>query len=397
MEVRMSLEYMINGNIRQVIRQKINEELAFPEKIRIVKAEYYTFKPQPRKTPWKDGTGKYRTTCVFPSWIRIWDQDGVCGEGAASPQLWKEFIPFMMEFDEPLTNLEWRKYLYWKERGADSYQHSMNQAEVLLLDIIAKKRGIPMHRLIGAKKDYCDAYKGGGATVLTDDQLVAEMKDTAAQGFKATKMKISREEMDIDIHRLQLVREALGPDFSIAVDSNQAWDADTCMEFLRKAEPYNISFWEEPIVHTQTEEIARLVAMMKAEGLYKPLAYGENASNMAVYRSYMDAGVEIIQPTPKYTIAETIRIADIARAAGHKITSGQNHMGCLTGTLLEDGEMIEFHRPNIEGVEEYYKECPKIGADGRIHMPLHAGSPVIADFDRLYEAGRIAQIQYLSR
>ena len=390
----MSLEYMIGGKIRQVISQKINEDLAFPEKIRIVKAEYYTFVPQPRKTPWKDGTGKYRTTCVFPSWIKVWDQDGVCGEGPANPKVWEDAIPFMMGFKEPLTNLEWRKYLYWKERGAKAYQPVMSQVETLLFDIIAKKRGIPMHRLLGAKKDYCDAYKGGGATVLTDEQLVDEMKGIAAEGFKATKMKISREEMSIDIRRLALVREALGPDFAIAVDSNQAWDAETCMEFLKQVEPYNIAFWEEPIVHTQTEEIAKLVAMMKAEGLYKPLAYGENGTCMSDYQAYMDAGVEIIQPVPMmYTIAEPLRIANVARAAGHRITSGQNHMGCLMGTLLEDGEMIEFHRPNIEGVEEYYKECPKIGADGKMHMPLHAGSPVIVDFEKLKADGRLAQVQ----
>ena len=49
-------EYRVNGEYRQVIRQKINEDMAFPEKIRIMKAELFLFNEKPRKTLWKDGT-----------------------------------------------------------------------------------------------------------------------------------------------------------------------------------------------------------------------------------------------------------------------------------------------------------------------------------------------------
>ena len=393
----MALEYMVNGTYRQVIRQKINEDLAFQEKIRIVKAELITFNEKPRKTLWKDGTGKFRKTVApFPK-IRIFDQDGSMGEGNASPELWNNFIPFMMGFKEPMTNLEWRKYLYWQERGADAYSRAMLQAELLLFDLIAKKRGIPMHRLLGGK-DWCDAYKGGGSTVETDQELVEEMLSNQREGFRTTKVKTSLNDFDEDFRRLHLVREALGPAFNIAIDSNQAWDAETCMAFLRREQKEKIGlyFWEEPIVHTDTDEIAKLVRMMKEEDLYVPLAYGENARNFNTFKSYMDAGVEIIQPSMfcSYTVAEALRIADYARAKGFRITSAQNHLGCVFGTLLQEGEMIEFHRPWIEGNEEYYTVCPKMQKDGKIHMPDIPGVPIRMDWDKLDAEGMVRSREY---
>ncbi len=394
----MHPEYLVNGKYRQVIRQKINEGMAFPETIRIMKAELFLFNDKPRKTLWKDGTGKFRQNVTPTPRIRIWDQDGIMGEGNASPELWNNFIPFMLGFKKPMTNLEWRKYLYWHERGADAYSRAMLEAEMLFFDIIAKKRGIPVHRLLGGK-DQCDAYKGGGSTVETDDELVEEMLMNKAEGFRTTKIKVGLNDFDEDFRRLNKVRKALGPDFNIAVDANQAWDAETCMAFLRreKQEDIGLHFFEEPIVHTDTEEIVKLVRMMHEEDLYVPLAYGENARNINTFKSYIDAGVEIIQPSMfcSYTIAEALRIADFARSHGKRITSAQNHLGCVFGTLLQDGEMVEFHRPWIEGNEEYYADCPKMGFDGKIHMPEFPGAPIRMDWEKLMNEGMLKRIEYL--
>lgn len=393
----MSLEYMIDGQIRQVIRQKINEDMSFPDRIRIERAELYTFSPRPRATTWKDGTGKVQRTWQFPMMVRVWDQDGYCGEGTASPDLWNNFLPFMMGIEEAHTNVEWRKLLYWKERGG--LARCIGEVEQLLFDIIAQKHGMPLHKLLGAERDTCDAYKGGGSVLLSDEQLVDEILSFKEEGFRATKFKISICEVDRDVRRLEKVRKAVGPDFKIAIDSNQAWDAEICMEFLRQAHEFNIDFWEEPIVHTQTEEISRLVQMMKAENLYVPLAYGESSGGLrAVHDSYIDAGVEIVQPNCMgYTIAEGLRAADHIRSRGARITSGQNHIACVMGSLLQEGEPIEFHRPNIEGKEQYYAVAPKVGPDGKMHLPDVTGTPVKVDFEKLKADGLLKDIAYRYR
>ena len=93
----MSIKYRIDNEIEQTIAMKINEELAFPDQISIVRAELYTFNKKPRAKVWKDGTGKVSREWSFPAWMRIYDKDGYYGEGTASPEVWKIFLPMMLK------------------------------------------------------------------------------------------------------------------------------------------------------------------------------------------------------------------------------------------------------------------------------------------------------------
>ena len=77
--------YSINGEVDQHICMKINEDFAFPEKIKLARAVLYTFQPKPRKQVWKDGTGKVQKTWTFTPWLRVYDEDGDCGEGPVTP------------------------------------------------------------------------------------------------------------------------------------------------------------------------------------------------------------------------------------------------------------------------------------------------------------------------
>lgn len=393
----MSLKYMIDGEIEQTIAMKINEGLAFPDKIRIVRAELYTFNKKPREKVWKDGTGKVSREWSFPTWMRIYDSEGYYGESTASPAVWQIFLPMMLRDSTPRTNLEWRRLFYWKERAAVGTFQAMSQLELMMFDLLARRKGMPLHRMLGAKRDYCDVYKGGGSVLRSDEELVEELVAIKEAGFRATKFKISIAEPERDIRRMEKVRRALGPDFRIAVDSNQAWDAETCMEFIRGAHEYGIEWYEEPVQAYEMEEIERLSSMMKEEGLEVPIAMGESAKHFNDYVSYVKAGVKVLQPLPfMYTLAETLRVADYGRRHGCRITSGQGYLpGVLVGALLEEGELIEFHKPNSDYVEDYYSVHGEL-RDGRMYLPDIPGIPVRVDLDRLRADGCLAGIQYFS-
>lgn len=394
----MSIKYRIDNEIEQTIAMKINEELAFPDQISIVRAELYTFNKKPRAKVWKDGTGKVSREWSFPAWMRIYDKDGYYGEGTASPEVWKIFLPMMLKDNTPRTNLEWRRLFYWKERAAVGTFRAMSQIEMMMFDLLARKKEIPLHRMLGAKRDYCDVYKGGGSVLRSDEELAEELLAIKEEGFKGTKFKISICEPERDIRRMEKVRRALGPDFKIAVDSNQAWDAQTCMEFIRGAYEYGIEWYEEPVQAYEMEEIAKLASMMKEEGLEVPIAMGESAKYYDTFCSYVHSGVKVLQPTPFiYTIAEALRVADYGRKHGCRITSGQGYMpGVLMGTLLEEGELIEFHKPNQDYVEDYYCVRSEL-RDGKMYLPDIPGIPVRVDFEKLKADGCIAGIQYFEQ
>ena len=248
--------YSINGEVDQHICMKINEDFAFPEKIKLARAVLYTFQPKPRKQVWKDGTGKVQKTWTFTPWLRVYDEDGDCGEGPVTPAVWQTILPLMLKDPMPRTNLEWRKIFYWMERANYNFSVPMFQMEVILFDLISRKRGIPMYQLLGAEKNYADIYKGGGSVLRTDEELVEEILAIKEEGFDTTKIKISLGDMKNDLRRIEKIRLAVGPDMKLAVDSNQSYDAQTAMKFIREAYQYDIAWYEEPIVHTESEEIA---------------------------------------------------------------------------------------------------------------------------------------------
>ena len=183
--------YSINGEVDQHICMKINEDFAFPEKIKLTRAVLYTFQPKPRKQVWKDGTGKVQKTWTFTPWLRVYDEDGDCGEGPVTPAVWQTILPLMLKDPMPRTNLEWRKIFYWMERANYNFSVPMFQMEVILFDLISRKRGIPMYQLLGAEKNYADIYKGGGSVLRTDEELVEEILAIKEEGFDTTKIKIS--------------------------------------------------------------------------------------------------------------------------------------------------------------------------------------------------------------
>ena len=201
--------YSINGEVDQHICMKINEDFAFPEKIKLTRAVLYTFQPKPRKQVWKDGTGKVQKTWTFTPWLRVYDEDGDCGEGPVTPAVWQTILPLMLKDPMPRTNLEWRKIFYWMERANYNFSVPMFQMEVILFDLISRKRGIPMYQLLGAEKNYADIYKGGGSVLRTDEELVEEILAIKEEGFDTTKIKISLGDMKNDLRHMPCGRRTL--------------------------------------------------------------------------------------------------------------------------------------------------------------------------------------------
>lgn len=391
-------QYQMEPGIVQTIQMKLNQGLAFPDPIVIRKAELYHFHPQPREKVWKDGTGRISRSWCFPTWLRLYDTEGFCGEGPVLPEVWNIFLPMMLEDAVSRTNLEWRQLFYWRVRGDHSTFRALETLEYVLFDLLAKRRNMPAHRMLGARKDWTDCYRGGGTVLQSDEELVEELLEIKEAGYRATKFKISLNDWERDVRRMEKVRKALGPEMKIAVDSNQAWPKETCMQFLREAAPYDIAWYEEPTDAFDMDEIAALTAAIRDEGLNVPVAYGESARRFHTFKAYIDAGVQVIQPLPQfYTLAEQLRTMEYARSRGCRITSGQNDLpGVLIGALLQPGEPIEFHRPNTERIEDYFNVRATLH-DGRLYLPDCPGLPVRVDLERLQADGLLREKQTLDQ
>lgn len=363
----------------------------FEDKIRFTKAVYYSFRPIPLPKPFKDGTGGMGKYAPEQGCLELYDQTGACAHYSVGRSFVKDMLPRLLTGEEMSYN-EWRHSLYWKIRnsGFQSGQAvDVGSVDLMMLDILAQRAGKPIHRFLGAEKDWAAAYKGGGSLLLSDEELVEDMTRYVEEGFRTVKFKVGSGEgkdMERDIRRLEKVRKAVGEDIGIAVDANQRWDVEDAWKFAKLASPYHLEWLEEPIHSHDMNGIKRLKEM----GVDMPIAFGESMRISYAYETYIEKGVDHLQPSlgRMSRIDDLIRIRDMAREKGVTFSSGgRAAVNAYFGCLYNENERIEYHEPISRPVAEYMLNVPET-KDGKFICPADIpGLPARMNIEKLEKDG----------
>jgi L-fuconate dehydratase len=124
-----------------------------------------------------------------------------------------------------------------------------------------------------------------------DDKLRRLCKEAVQQGFQQIKLKVGAD-LDDDLRRLRIAREACGPDIRIAVDANQRWDVPVAIEWIRALAPYDPWWIEEP---TSPDDILGHATIARAIAPIK-VATGEHVQNRIVFKQLLQArGLDYLQ------------------------------------------------------------------------------------------------------
>ena len=125
----------------------------------------------------------------------------------------------------------------------------------------------------------------------SDEKLVMLSKQAIADGFSQIKLKVGGD-LDNDVHRMRLARQALGPNARIAVDANQRWDVSTAIAAMRALAPSEPWWIEEP---TSPDDVLGHAAIRKAIAPIK-VATGEHVQNRVIFKQLLQAGaVDFVQ------------------------------------------------------------------------------------------------------
>ena len=137
--------------------------------------------------------------------------------------------------------------LQWIGRaGITTLSHAA--IDIALWDLKAKAAGVPLWQLLGGQvREQVRAYNTDiGWLSIPDAQLVEGAQRAVADGFTGIKIKVGSS-VERDLRRLAAVRQAIGPDVTLAVDGNGKWDLATCLRFCRGAEQHDLYWFEEPL------------------------------------------------------------------------------------------------------------------------------------------------------
>ena len=366
------------------------------EKISFSKAVYYNFDPIPVEKPWRDATGGFGGFVPLQGWVTLFDADGFCGGTFCSRGMVDNILPLILT-GETKTYEEWYGTIYWKLRnfGFQSGQIvDLGQLDLLMLEIMARRRGQPLHRFLGARKDWAAAYKGGGSLLASDEELVSDMVRYVEQGYKTIKFKVGSDwgrDMERDARRMELVRQAVGPGIEIAVDANQVLDVEHAVCFAEMIQPYHPAWYEEP-VHSHDMNAIRQVK----ERTGMVIGYGESMRNRYAFETYAEKGVDHLMPLVgrMSRMADLLDIKELARERGLRFSSGGTvWLNAAFGALYSEEEPLENHEPMTAPIGKYLSVKPE-ERDGRLYLPDVEGSPIRLDLERLEHDQILEGIQY---
>ena len=125
----------------------------------------------------------------------------------------------------------------------------------------------------------------------SDEKLARLARAAVADGFRTIKIKVGLDVED-DVRRCRIAREAIGPDCALAIDANQRWNVPEAITWIRRLAQFRIAWMEEP---TSPDDILGHAAIRRAVSPV-PISTGEHAQNRVMFKQLFQAqAVDLIQ------------------------------------------------------------------------------------------------------
>lgn len=154
------------------------------------------------------------------------------------------------------------------------------------LEILKNKSGGREGRLETLLKEGYPAYTtSAGWLGYTDEKIKKLCREAVDQGFNHVKMKVGSD-LEDDIRRAGIIRNAIGPGRTLMMDANQKWDVDEAIHNMKELSRFNPLWIEEP---TSPDDILGHARIAKEIGPVK-VATGEHCQNRVMFKQFLQAG-----------------------------------------------------------------------------------------------------------
>jgi L-alanine-DL-glutamate epimerase-like enolase superfamily enzyme len=282
----------------------------------------------PPASPWEDATNKVQSLEFIV--VDLVTDTGIVGTGlsytvdiggTAIRTLIDDYLSNLIIGMDPLDYERiWTKLTGQSRRlGLGVNSMAIAAIDVAVWDIIGKHHGMPLHRLVGGARSSIPSYISeiNLSAGDTAGDLAARARDYVSRGFSSIKIKIGKPDLDEDIERIRVVKEALPPGGRLMVDLNQKWDTAQAIQAVSRLDPLGLAWIEEPMVHHDVRGHAELRRQAST-----PIALGESLHGKSQFLEYLRAdAVDIVQADVAFVggVTEWLKIAHLAETFGKPI------------------------------------------------------------------------------
>lgn len=243
--------------------------------------------------------------------VRVHTDEGITGLGEASLGGYSDtVISIVKSLEEMLigedpTRIEYlcqvmERQKFW--RGGVVKGSAVAGIELALWDILGKSKGVPVYKLFGGPyrtkiRTYANGWTGGATDPVVIKERLAEVKEWGYTAFKFSISKPSWPMNDPAVTRTiakaaETIRENIGENDLLMFDGHGRYDTESAIRIGHALEPYDLTFFEEPVPQMDEAAMARVAAHVNI-----PLAAGERLESRWEYRKLLEKdAVRVVQP-----------------------------------------------------------------------------------------------------
>jgi L-alanine-DL-glutamate epimerase-like enolase superfamily enzyme len=171
---------------------------------------------------------------------------------------------------------------------------AISAVDVALWDLKARLTAQPLFALLGPARTEVPIYGSGGFTSYTDEELAEQLGGWATRGIPRVKMKIGTDwgtRPELDVHRVRVARDAIGPHTELFVDANGAYAVKQAIDLAERFAELGVTYFEEPVSSDQLDQLAFI-----RQHIPQQVAAGEYGFDPWYFRDMLRAGaVDLLQ------------------------------------------------------------------------------------------------------
>jgi L-Ala-D/L-Glu epimerase len=263
-------------------------------------------------------------------WLRI-EHDGAYGHGEAVTSVYYGLDTDTLvrlltavdldRFADPESALE--ALQEGELAGGDVPPAVTAAVESALLDLVGKRAGVPVHRLLGAPAAPV-AATARTIGITSPAHAATEARRLAADGFQLIKVKAGTADPEDDIERIRVIRDA-APRVRLLLDPNGAWSSRQASRLLPRFADLGVAAVEQPLTPGDPDALGAL-----AEKSPLPVIADEDAVSVADVRRLagrvQGVNVKLAKCGGPHA---ALRIHELLDGSGTDLM-----LGCLTASTL---------------------------------------------------------------
>jgi L-alanine-DL-glutamate epimerase-like enolase superfamily enzyme len=261
-----------------------------------------------------------------------------------------------------------------RPRGGNQRAYSLpfhEALQVALWDLGAKQAGMPLHRLLGSRRNRVRAYASGLDFHLSDDAFSALFAHAASIGYTAFKIKVGHPDFARDLRRLELLKKVVPEGSQIMIDPNEAWSSKEALVKLTAIRDagHDLLWVEDPILRHDFEGLQTLRHAVN----WTQINSGEYL-DLSGKRILLDHhGTDILNVHGQVT--DVMRIGWLAAELGVPVSLGNTFLeiGVHMAVALPEVEWLEYSFQNFD----HLVETPIEIRDGFAYAPDRLGHGLV--------------------